>query len=101
MLAALALKPAGRFLRDWAWQFASGHSPFTATAVALCVFLIFVLLLWEIAVLPAVLYQELAVARTYGRADGNVENALLSQLQASALALPVVLVSGSVVTASV
>jgi len=45
MLAALALTPAGRFLRDWAWQFASGLSPFTATAVALCVFPILVLLL--------------------------------------------------------
>ena len=101
MLAALALTPAGRSLRDWAWQFASGLGPFSATAVALCFFLVLVLLLWEVAALPAVLYLEVAVDRPYGRAEGNVESALLSQLQATALALPVVLVAGAVVTASV
>jgi STE24 endopeptidase len=100
-LSTLALTPAGRWLRDWAWQFASGLAPFPATVVALGVFLVFVLLSWEVAALPAVLYLAVAVDRTYGRTESNVENAFLSQLQATALALPAVLVSGAVVTASV
>lgn len=101
MLSLLTFTPGARWLRDGAWQFASGLPPAPAAIVALGCFLMAVLLLWEMASLPGVLYLALVVDSAYGRTEGNVEGAILAQLQAALLALPAVLLSGAVVAASV
>jgi STE24 endopeptidase len=101
MLSLVAFTPVARWLRDGAWQFASGLPPSLAAIVALACFLIAVLLLWEMASLPGVLYLALVVDGAYGRTAGNVESAILAQLQATVFVLPAVLLSGAVVAASV
>lgn len=101
MLSIVAFTPAARWLRDGSWRFASGLPPFPAAIVALGCFLVAVLVLWEVAALPAVLYLAIVVERAYGRTEGNIEGALLAHLQATAFVLPAVLLSGVVVAASV
>jgi STE24 endopeptidase len=101
MLAALALTPAAGWLRDATWRFASGLPPVAAAVVALGCFLVALLLLWEVAALPAVLYLAVVVGGAYGRAESNAEDVILTQLRATLFALPAVLVSGIVVVASV
>jgi len=101
MLLVLVVTPAARGLSALAWRFASGLLPMSATIVALTVFLGFLLLLWELATLPAMLYLALHVDGTYRRRDGTVEDVLAAQAHATGVALPVVLFSGFIVTASV
>jgi STE24 endopeptidase len=101
MLSLLAFTPGARWLRDGAWQFASGLPPALEAIVALGCFLVAVLLLWELASLPGVLYLALVVDSAYGRTAGNVEGAILTQLKAAVFVLPAVLLSGAVVAASV
>lgn len=101
MLAVVAFTPVARWLRDAAWQVASGLPPALAAIVALGCFLVALLVLWELALLPGVLYLAVVVDAAYGRTAGNVERAILTQLQTTLFVLPVVLLAGTVVAASV
>ncbi|MEO8483834.1 MAG: M48 family metalloprotease [Acidobacteriota bacterium] len=100
MLSLVAFTPVARWLRDEAWLFASGLPPFLATTVALGCFLVAVLVLWEMASLPALIYTAVVVDGAYGRTAGDVESAILTQLQVTFFVLPAVLFSGAVVAVS-
>jgi STE24 endopeptidase len=100
-LVMLAATPASRWLSDAAWRVTAGLPDAARAIAALALFLISVLVIWEIAALPAVLYLALKVDHAYGRADGHVEDVLLAHAQATLLALPGVLAGGLIVTASV
>jgi STE24 endopeptidase len=100
-LALFAATPAARWLSDAAWQAAAGLPDAARAIVALALFVLAVLVVWEIAALPAVLYLALKVDNAYGRTSGHVEDVLIAQAQAALFALPVVLTAGLIVTASV
>jgi STE24 endopeptidase len=101
MLAILAGTPAARWLSLAALRFGDGLSPWLHTAVALFVFVGFVLLLWEAAALPAVLFLALRVDGAYGRSEATIEDALMAQARATALALPAAWFMSAVVLLSV
>jgi STE24 endopeptidase len=68
--------------------------------VSLAVFLAFLVVLCELASLPAALYLRLRVDRRYGRAAGTVEDVLAARAQMLLLALPAALVIAALVRAS-
>lgn len=94
MLGVIALTPLARFLADAAAQPAIGLLPPADRLVSLAVFLGFVVVLWQVAALPALLYLGLRVDRRYGRAAVSVEDVLIAQVQTLILVLPSALVAG-------
>jgi STE24 endopeptidase len=103
MLALIALTPAARWLEDAAWAYAEGLPPMPQACVALVVFVTAVVLLWEAAAVPALLYLALAVDGAYipGRETPTVEGVLGAELQAVAVALPAALLAAAVVSTAV
>jgi STE24 endopeptidase len=99
-LAVLAATPAARWLGDAAWRVTDGLPDAARAIAALGLFVVSVLVVWEIAALPAVLYLALKVDHAYGRTEGHVEDVLVAQAQATLVALPAVLVGGLIVSAS-
>jgi STE24 endopeptidase len=99
-LAVLAATPAARWLGDAAWRVTDGLPDAARAIAALGLFVVSVLVVWEIAALPAVLYLALKVDHAYGRTEGHVEDVLVAQAQATLVALPVVLVGSLIVSAS-
>ncbi|MFI5178304.1 MAG: M48 family metalloprotease [Vicinamibacterales bacterium] len=92
MLAALAFAPAGRRLAGWAAEPVRGLAGPVGTGVGLVLFVILLVVLWEIAALPAMLYLGL---RVDGRLNGDppaVDEVLAAQGHATLVALPVALV---------
>lgn len=101
MLAAVALSPAAHRLEAWALGAADPIAEPFRTFFALGIFILFVVALWELASLPAMLYFSLNVDRRYGTTAVTAEDVLFTQLQATAVALPAALFAGLVVTSSV
>ena len=101
MLGLVALTPIGRVLADWAEGFGRGLPPGPHAAVSLVLFVIVLLLIWELAVLPAVLYLGLEVDSRYGRRRPAVDEVLAAQAQATLVALPAARVAGIAVQLAV
>ena len=103
MLALVAITPLARWLSEAANGFAAGLPPTPQAAVSLVVFVSVVVVLWEAAALPALLYSALAVDRAYipDRHAPTVEGVLGAELQAMALAFPAALFGAIVVTLAV
>jgi STE24 endopeptidase len=99
-LAVLAATPAARWLSDAAWRVTGGLPDAARAIAALALFAVSVLVVWEIAALPAVLFLALKVDHAYGRTEGHVEDVLVAQAKATLFALPVVLAGGLIVSAS-
>lgn len=100
MLAVVALTPLSRLLASGADRVAAGLPPAAYAIVALVVFVAFVVVLWEIASLPAMVYLALRVDARYGRASAHIEDVIAAQFQATLLVLPAALIAGGVVRAA-
>lgn len=97
MLALGALTPAGRALANWADAVGRGLPALGHAVVSLVLFVIVLVVIWELAVLPAVLYLGLEVDSRYGRRRPTVDEVLAAQAQATLVALPAALVAGAVI----
>src|SRR5262245_34305248 len=100
MLALIACTPLAAGLSDFARAFAEGLPAPIARLVAFVGFVVLVVLLWEIASLPAVIYLALRVDRAYGRSVPSIEAVLAAQAQATAIAVPAALIAGGTVLAA-
>jgi STE24 endopeptidase len=101
MLGLVALTPLSRRLATGALGFGLGLPELPRAALALVIFVILVVVAWELAALPASLYLGLRVDRRYARSSIAVEDVLAAQAHATLVALPAALVAGAAVTLSV
>jgi STE24 endopeptidase len=101
MLALVALTPLSRWLATGAMGFGLGLPQLPRAALALVIFVILVVVAWELAALPASLYLGLRVDRRYARSSIAVEDVLAAQAHATLVALPAALVAGAALTLSV
>jgi len=101
MLATVALTPLSHRLALWAIAAAGSAAEPVRTWLALALFVLCTVALWEIASLPAMLYLSLSLDRRYGSGTSSVEDVLAAQLQATAVALPAALLAAAVIAASV
>jgi Zn-dependent protease with chaperone function len=90
MLGLVALTPASRWLADQSHAFGRGLEGGPLEAAALAVFVLLLLVLWETAALPAILYLSRRVDRRYGPA-ASVEDVLIAQAHATLVAAPAAL----------
>src|SRR6187455_1100024 len=103
MLTIVALTPLSRQLAAVAERFARGlPSPFFA-AVAVGLFVVLVVALWELAALPAAVYLARRIDVRYGAGHSatSVEDAMAAQAHAALVALPIAMVGGAIWLVSV
>ena len=103
MLAVVALTPLSRLLVSLSERFAYGlPSPFFAS-VAVALFVVLVVALWELAALPSTVYLARRIDARYGTGHSapSVEDAIAAQAHAALVALPVALVGGAIWLVSV
>ena len=100
MLAGLAFTPASRAIAGWSGALARPFSGPVAGAVSLVAFVGLVVVLWELAALPAMLYLALHVDRHLRQEQPAVDDVISAQLHATAIALPAALVAGAVIALS-
>ncbi len=101
MLALVALTPLSRWLATGASGFGLGLPEAPREALALVIFVILVVVAWELAALPAMLYLGLRVDRRFANPSIAVEDVLAAQAHAALVALPAALVAGAALTLSV
>jgi STE24 endopeptidase len=101
MLALVALTPAARALAAWAESLGRGLPAASHAVASLVLFVIALVVIWELAVLPAVLYLCLAVDSRYGRRRPSVDEVLAAQGQATLVALPAAFLAAAVVQLAV
>jgi STE24 endopeptidase len=101
MLSLIALTPVARWLREFAESFAGGLTGIAAGAVALVLFVVLVVVLWELASLPAAIYLARRVDSAFGQSAPSVEDVIAEQAHAAVLALPVAIVASAVVVGAV
>lgn len=101
MLALVALTPLSSVVARWADGAGRGLPAWPHAAAALLLYVIVLVVVWELALLPAALYLGLAVDSRYGRGRPSVDDVLASQAQATLVALPAAIVAGSVIQLSV
>ena len=102
MMAIVALTPAARWMSGFAHQFASGLSGFSEAVVSLTIFVVVLVVLWELAMLPALVYVARRVDLRYGKGGGaSIDDVLAAQAQASVVALPAALLASATVITSV
>jgi STE24 endopeptidase len=92
MLAVLALTPAARTLAVWATQPVRALPGPVQPVVALVFFVVLLVVLWEIAALPAMLYLGLRVDRRLNGGAPTVDDVLAAQAHATLVTLPAALV---------
>src|SRR5262245_12807442 len=95
MLALVALTPLSRWLASGAQGFGSGLPDPAGGAIALVVFIILVVVAWELAAMPAMLYLGLRVDRRFANPSIAVEDVLAAQTHAALVALPAALIAGT------
>ena len=101
MLTLLALTPAAGALSGWAERLGRGLPAASHAVASLVLFVIALVVIWELAVLPAVLYLCLAVDSRYGRRRPSVDEVLAAQGQATLVALPAAFLAAAVVQLAV
>jgi STE24 endopeptidase len=100
MLALVALTPAARFLATWVSSFGQELSGPLASALALVMFVGVLVVLWELAALPSMVYLGVRVDRRLGRGGPSIDDVLAAQAHATMIALPVVLAAAGIVALS-
>ena len=100
MLAALAFSPAGASLATGVTTVGRGLDGLAASAVTLVAFVGVLVLLWQIAVLPSVLYLGLRGDRSQVGGPPAIDDLLAAQLHATIVALPAALVAAAIVAVS-
>jgi STE24 endopeptidase len=101
MLALISLTPVAGWLRDFGGRVGVGFGPSLGSLVTFLIFVLLVVLLWEVASFPAVAYMAFSVDRSYGQSTVAVEDLLAAQIKATAVALPIAFGASTVVLASV
>lgn len=101
MLALIALSPLSSWLAQLAHAFASGLSGGAETLVSFVTYVALVVVLWEIAALPATLYLARRVDSRYSRSQPAIEDVLGAQVRATAIALAAALIAGGSVLLAV
>ena len=101
MLALLTLTPLSRWLSAGAEGFGVGLPDLPRAGLALVIFVILIVVAWELAVLPAMLYLGLRVDRRFANSSIAVEDVLAAQAHATLVALPAALVAGIALMLSV
>jgi STE24 endopeptidase len=101
MLALLALTPLSRWLSAGALGFGVGLPELPRAGLALVIFVVLIVVAWELAVLPAMLYLGLRVDRRFANSSIAVEDVLAAQAHATLVALPAALVAGIALMLSV
>jgi STE24 endopeptidase len=101
MLALVALTPLSSVVARWAEGAGRGLPAWPHAVAALLLYVIVLVVVWELALLPAALYLGLAVDSRYGRGRPSVDDVLASQAQATLVALPAAIVAGGVIQLSV
>ena len=91
MLATLALTPAAPTLAAWATDTGRALPHPLGSVAAIGLFVILLVVLWEIAALPAVLYLGLHVDRRLAGEALSIDELLAAQAQATLVALPAAL----------
>lgn len=97
MLALIALTPLARLIADAAGRVSFGLPAPVHGIVSLGVFLGIVVVMWQIAALPAMLYLGLRVDSRYGPSSASVDDVLIAQAQTVILVLPSALVIGAAI----
>jgi len=98
MLAGLAFTPAARALASWSGAFAQPLAAPVAGIVTLAVFVGLLVVLWELAALPSMLYLGLYVDRHLPQEQPAVDDVIAAQMHATAVALPAALVAGATIS---
>jgi hypothetical protein len=88
MLACVALTPLAAWIARAAEAYGQAVLPAAHELVSVTLFAIVLVLLWEIASLPAMLYLALRVDRRYVQRTPAVEEVLGAQLGATGIVLP-------------
>ncbi len=101
MLGVVALTPVGRIIADWAAGIGAGLPAFPQAAISLLLFVITLVLIWELAVLPAAAYVSLAADSRHAPQRPSIDEVLTAQAQATLVALPAALAAGATVQVSV
>ena len=101
MLALVALTPLSRWLATGALGFGTGLPEVPRAALALVIFVVLLVVAWELAALPASLYLGLRVDRRFANPSIAVEDVLAAQAHATLVALPAALVAGAALLFSV
>jgi Zn-dependent protease with chaperone function len=99
-LGAVAFSPASPGLAAWALSAGRGLPLPLQVLVGTTVFVVLLVVLWEVASLPAVLYSGLRVERRMEAGRPEVEDVLAAQAQAGLVAIPAALIAASAVRVS-
>ncbi len=100
MLALVALTPAARAIADWAGGFGRTAGGWLGGVVSLVLFVGVLVLLWEIAALPSMLYLGLRVDRRHGQSGPTPGDVFAAQAHAAVVALPFALAAAAIVMVS-
>jgi STE24 endopeptidase len=100
MLAVVALTPIGASLAGAVAAYVRGAPPWSAAVLSTLLFVVCLVILWECAVLPAMLYLSLKVDRRYGAAALGADAAIAAQAQATMVVLPAAAGAGLIVQLS-
>ena len=88
MLTAVALTPIGAWLAGAVAAYGRGAPPWGQALLSTLLFVVCLVVLWETALLPAMLYLALKVDGRYGAQPVAVEDVIGAQVQATLLVLP-------------
>ncbi|MEO8070338.1 MAG: M48 family metalloprotease [Acidobacteriota bacterium] len=102
VLALIALTPAARLLANAARSASAGATGLAATTLSLAIFVFLLVVVWELATLPAMIYMARRVERAYqARTALSIEEVLGAQASASIVALPAAMIVGMTVILAV
>jgi STE24 endopeptidase len=100
LLAVVALTPAARMLASWTDGLGQRVGGSLGSLFALVVFVAVLVVLWEMAALPSMLYLGLGVDRRLGQNGPTPEDVFAAQAHATMVALPVALAAAAIVMVS-
>lgn len=101
MLAVVALTPLARSMAALAEGYGRGLPATPHAGLSLVLFVLGLVVVWEAAMLPAMLYLALKVDRRYALRAPAVEDVLAAQAHATLFALPAALAAGALVRLSI
>lgn len=96
----VALTPASRGLAQWATAAAEAMSASAAPLIAMVLFIIALVTLWELATLPFAIYTTLRIERAYAKASPGVSVAIAREMPAIAATIVGATCTAAIVFAS-
>jgi len=101
VLGGVALSPVSGWMRDLALASTGGAGTGGHPLGASSIFVLFLVLLWEVAAFPAVAYAALRVDRAYRGVPATLVEVASTHVKASAVVLPAAVLAAGVVVVSV